>query len=128
MRFVCGVALAALALLPQGPAVAADWVPFHSHRGRTGTLEYFYDRSGLRSSPGKVLVHQKVVGNLSPTTTTMYVMEIDCREATFTEKGTTIIDAHGRRRRISRSELWLNHPIAPGTSADKLMKILCHKE
>jgi hypothetical protein len=119
------IALAA-ALIDPPSLDEAKWVHFHTWSDTVDRLDYFYDSSSVRVSDGKVTALVDVMGR-SPPTLIVYRTSIDCRKATFSELGTTTIDAKGRSTKTPKSELWINHPIRTDSSSDKLMKHFCPK-
>jgi hypothetical protein len=104
-------------------AKAPEWVHYYSRQDPA--MDYFYDPSSVRSSRGRVRVNEKALAD-EARTTIIFSTEIDCRRATFTEKGTTIFGPDGAAPvRVPKSELLVVQPIQAGLSADRLMKILC---
>jgi len=53
------------------------------------------------------------------------VIDIACRDGTFTEKGTVMIDAEGYWRKLAQSQLMIDQRIETGTSTDKFRRIFC---
>jgi hypothetical protein len=112
-------------VLPGSPE-DGDWIPFYSRESEPMRQDYFYDRSRLRKDRNRVVARWKVLNRLhGETSITMYVVDIDCRRATFTEAGTVIIEADGRRRELPRSELLVDGPTQAGTSADLFRRTFC---
>lgn len=66
----------------------------------------------------------KVVGS-PERATTLYVIDISCRDGTYTEKSTTIFDAEGQARVLSHLERDTNRPIETGTSSDVFRRAHC---
>ena len=71
-----------------------------------------------------VVSRWKVLGSPT-TTTTLTVVEISCRNGTFSEKANVIIDAAGHARDLPKSELLVDYPIEPGTSAAVFRRDFC---
>lgn len=114
------------AALSPGSADDGDWVPFYARELEAGRLDYFYDRSRLRRDGDRLAARWKILGTSGgESTATLYVIEIDCRRATATERGTVLIDGQGRAREMPRQELTVDRPIAPGTSADLFRRNFC---
>lgn len=87
-------------------------------------LDYFYDQSRVHRSRGHVVSRWKVVG--SPTeTTTLYVIDISCRDGTFTEIATIMVDAAGRARKLRQPERYAARAIETGTSSDVFRRAFC---
>lgn len=113
------------AVLPGNPE-QGGWIPFYSRESGSLRQDYFYDRSRLRRDRNRVVARWKVINRHDgETTITMYVVDIDCRRATFTEAGTVLIDADGRRRELPRSQLLVDGPTQAGTSADLFRRTFC---
>ena len=112
-----------VAVLP-GHASEGDWVHFYTRQRDWGQLDYFYDRSRVRRRRDRVIARWKVIGT-PVATTTLYVIDISCRANTFTERGTVVIDAAGRTRKVPASERLLDHGIETGTSADIFRQSFC---
>jgi hypothetical protein len=112
-------------ILPGSPR-NGDWVRFYARESGGMRQDYSYDRTRLRRTREHVLARWKVVNTGSDQNSiTMYVVDIDCRRATFTEAGTAIIEAGGRRLEVPRSELLVDGPARPGTSADLFRRMFC---
>jgi hypothetical protein len=109
---------------PRPAAREASWVRFHVRDFPEGRLTYFYDASTVRKVGDSVTARWKVIGTRAASTT-LYSIEIACRAATFTEKGTVYVDADGIARKLPTSQLWVNRPIEPGTSGDAFRNRFC---
>lgn len=108
-----------------GRADVGDWISFYTRDFEEGRLAYFYDASRIDRSGDRLVARWKVLGSRGATTTTLYVIEIDCREGSFTERGTLLIEADGRAHEVPRSELSVDRPIAANTSADRFRHMFC---
>lgn len=123
---VTGCSTASAVVIEPRSADVSRWIPFYTRDVQAGRLEYFYDQLRIHRSGGHVVARWKVVG--SPTaTTTLYVIDISCRDGTFTEKGTIIVDAEGSARELSQAERLANYPIETGTSSDVFRLAFCRK-
>ena len=112
-------------VLPGSPE-EGDWIAFYSRDSQSMRQDYFYDRSRVRRHRNRLVSRWKVLNRLhGEASITMYVIEIDCRRATYTEAGTVIIEADGRRRELPRSELLVDGPTQAGTSADLFRRTFC---
>ena len=118
-----GCGLTSAAGISPGSAAVGRWTPFHSRDFEQGRLDYFYDASSVHRGEDHVVARWKVVGSTG--TTTLYVIDIACRNGTFTEKGTLLVDAWGQRRVLPRSELLVDSPIEAGTSSDLFRRAFC---
>jgi len=114
---------ARVALSP-GRADVGDWISFYTRDFEEGRLSYFYDASRIERSRGRLVARWKVLGSRDASTT-LYIIEIDCRAGRATERGTVLIDADGRARALPRSELVVDRPIEPNTSADRFRHMFC---
>jgi len=77
----------------------------------------------VQKSAGHVIAHWKVLSSAG--TTTLYVIDISCWDAGFTEKGTVIFDEMGRAKKMPQSELYVDRPIENGTSSDVFRRMFC---
>jgi hypothetical protein len=112
-------------ILPGSPR-SGDWVAFYSRDGDGIRQDFSYDRSRVRRNRDRVIARWRVLNTINgELSTTMYVVDIDCRRATFTEAGTVIIGADGRRRALPRSQLLVDGPIQAGTSTDLFRHSFC---
>jgi hypothetical protein len=112
-------------VLPGSPE-EGDWISFYSRDSESVRQDYFYDRSRLRRDRNRVVARWKVLNRHDgETSITMYVVDIDCRRATFTEAGTVLIEADGHRRELPRSELLVDGPIRAGSSTDLFRRTFC---
>lgn len=100
------------------------WTPFYTRKHEDGRLDYFYDQSRLYRSGGHVVARWKVLAS-PDATTTLYVVDISCRDNTFNEKGTVIFDVQGHARKLPQSELFVGRPIESGTSSDVFRRKFC---
>ena len=91
-----------------GSASVGRWTLFYSRNFQAERLDYFYDRSRVQRSSGHVVARWKVVGS-PKARTTLYVVDISCRNGTFTEKGTIIIDADGQFKELPQSKRLVDH-------------------
>jgi hypothetical protein len=107
-----------------GSPSAGRWIPFYTRSLPPDRLEYFYDSSAIEVSRGNVLSRWKILGSRE-STTTLYLIEISCPNATFTEKGTIITDAKGLATELMQSKLLIDHPIEEGTSSDLFRRKFC---
>jgi hypothetical protein len=114
------------ASIQSGSAAIGQWRPFYSRdfpqEGRR--LDYFYDRSRLYKGGGHVVARWKVVSSRGEATT-LYVIDISCREGTFTERQTVILGADGRTKELSDLERYAERPIETGTSGDVFRRAYC---
>lgn len=117
----CGVA--SMRGMSPGSASAGRWTPFYSREFGAGRLDYFYDASRVFRGGNHVVARWKVVGPAG--TTTLYVIDIACRDGTFTEKGTLLIEAGEQPRILPRSELLVDDSIEKGTSSDVFRRAFC---
>jgi hypothetical protein len=111
-------------IVSPGSPEEGDWVPFHTRDFPQGRLEYFYDRSRVHRQRDRLVARWKVLGSRDASVT-LALVEIECRQGTFTERGTVLIDAGGRARELPRPELWFDHPIEANTSSDVFRRIFC---
>ena len=102
-----------------------DWVPFYSRTSDGTERQYYYDRASVQKTGNVVRGRWKSVNQGAATRTTLFAIEIQCREGTYTELGTTLIDAEGHRQDLPRSGLWVNHPIEANTSTAKFQELFC---
>lgn len=122
---IAGCVSHANAVISPGTMGSGHWVPFYSRNFLEGRrLDYFYDSSRVHRGSGHVVARWKVV-SVPYEGATLYVIDIACREATFTEKGTELIDAQGRAHPLPQSELSVDRPIADGTSSDVFRRTFC---
>jgi hypothetical protein len=125
LLLVCGCARVDAGAAPSpGRADVGDWVSFYTRDFEAGRLSYFYDASRIARSRGRLVARWKVLGSRDASTT-LYVIEIDCRTGRATERGTVLIDADGRARELPRSELVVDRPIEANTSADRFRHMFC---
>jgi hypothetical protein len=110
--------------LSPGRAEEGDWVSFYSRASEAGQRQYFYDRSRIQRRGDVVAARWKITG-AGDSATTLYVLEIECRRGTFTERGTVQIDAGGRSREIPRSELLVARPIEANSSTATFRQMFC---
>lgn len=110
-------------LVLQSPSVG-QWSPFYKRTFEDGQLDYFYDRSSVRKSAGHVVSRWKVNGSRGKTTT-LHVLDISCRDGTFTEKGTVIFDRYGQANQVPQCERLVAHPIEKDTSSDVFRQMFC---
>lgn len=109
-----------------GSAEEGDWISFYSREARSMRQDYFYDRSSLRRDRNRLVARWKVLNrDHDEASITMYVVDIDCRRGTFTEAGTVLIEADGRRRSLPQSQLLVDGPIQAGTSGDLFRRRFC---
>lgn len=108
-----------------GNAASGNWRQFYSRdfpeEGRR--LDYFYDTTHFRTPRDHVLARWKIIGSTG--TVTLYVIDINCRNGTATEKGTLLIDEKGLQRTVPQSELWIDSPIENGSSSDVFRRAFC---
>lgn len=121
-----GCAPRAVADLEPGSIAIGRWSAFYSLELKDGRLDYLYDRSRVLRSADHVVSRWKVLGSREATTA-LYVVDISCRDGTFTEKGTVILDAQGRAKTLPQSELFIARSIEKGTSADVFRRKFCGK-
>jgi hypothetical protein len=112
------------AALSPGRAGVGDWVSFYTRDFVEGRLSYFYDASRVERSRHRLVARWKVLGSRDASTT-LYVIEIDCRAGRATERGTVLIEADGRARELPRAELFVDRPIEANTSADRFRHMFC---
>ena len=112
--------------IKSGSEAVGQWQHFYQRDfPEARRLDYFYDQSHVYVNQGHVVGRWKVLG--SPVqTTTLYVIDISCRDGTFTEKETVIIDAERRTRHLTPVERYANRPIKTGTSGDLFRQRFCH--
>jgi hypothetical protein len=121
--FVLAASCAPVGITPGSEAVGR-WAPFYSRNFQAERLDYFYDQSRVHRSSGHVIARWKVVGSPAAKTT-LYVVDISCRDRTFTEKGTVIVDAEGRVSELPQSDLFVDRRIESGTSSDVFRREFC---
>ena len=111
--------------LQPGHSAVGKWQLFYSREfpEEARRLDYFYDQSRIYRSKGHVVARWKVLGSTG--TTTLYVTDISCREGTYTERGTVIVDANGRVQKLPRADLGIDLPIEAETSSDLFRKAFC---
>lgn len=111
--------------IESGSAAVGQWRHFYSRDfTEARRLDYFYDQSRVHRNRGHVVSRWKVVG--SPTeTTTLYVIDISCRDGTFTEIETVMVDAEGRARKLTQPERYAARTIESGTSSDVFRRAFC---
>jgi hypothetical protein len=101
------------------------WAAFHINAPDLDGRQYFYDRAQMRRT-GDFLVSRWKIFRARDNGTSLYVTQINCRENTFTERGTVLIDAGGHRRELPQSELWIDHPITPNSATAEFRQMYCH--
>lgn len=108
-----------------GNAATGNWRQFYSRDfpEEARRLDYFYDTSHLSKTRDHVLARWKIVGSTG--TITLYVIDINCKSGTATEKGTVFIDETGLERTVPQSELWIDSPIKIGSSSDAFSRAFC---
>lgn len=112
-------ALILLVLVP-----SAHWVQFHALQWPEGRLTYFYDAGSVRRHGERLAARWKIIA--SPKAgTTLYDIEINCGARTFTERRTVRVDAKGGMIETPPQELWIDHAIENGTSADGFSRRFC---
>jgi len=102
-----------------------DWVPFYSRTSEGTQRQYFYDRSSVERTGNLVRARWKTLNTGAVPGTTLYGIEIQCREGTFTELGTVLIDSAGHRQDVPHTELWVHHPIGANTSTASFQHLFC---
>lgn len=102
---------------------APQWVYFRSVAKSDGWIDYWYDKTELRLTSGKLFVRGQAVAQRAGWMT-IFEIQIDCAANTFTEIGTQITDADGQRR-VPATELAIAQPIPTGSSGAMLKTMFC---
>lgn len=102
---------------------APEWIYFRSVAKSEGWIDFWYDKTALRLSSGKVFARGQAVAR-SAGWVTIFELEIDCGANTLTEISTQITDADGQRK-VPAAELMVAQPIPAGTSSAMLKTMFC---